>query len=341
VRGALNGGVRVRAGGTAEFMDAPAMFPGTGGRITLGAALPVGGAAAYALSPGKLDVLAEAWALVPLAGDGYAPVEALAGLKVHLATASHLTIGGGVGLGPDNGNPDARAFLAIVFEPGRAARSHVEIPDGPELPPVLTAGDHLDDADRDAPGDVDSDGDGLLDHVDLCAHEAEDFDQLEDDDGCPEDDADRDRIVDVDDRCKLQPETRNGVADDDGCPDNDLITFTDGGFETLQPIHFEFNSAVIQEQSYPVVRAVAEALRVHAQIERMEVGGHTDSRGSAAYNLKLSRDRAAAVRDFLVDEGIDAGRLAAEGYGETRPLDDRRTDAAYTRNRRVEFLILD
>ena len=327
LRGALNAGVRVRAGGAAEYMDLPPAMPGTGAGLSLGAALPVGGALSYALAPGKVDVLAEGWALVPLDGAGYAPVEALAGLKVHLATASHLTLGGGVGVGPDAGNPDARAFLAIVFEPGRPERSHVSIPDHPEPAPVAV--------------DDDRDGDKIVDALDGCPDDPEDFDRLEDEDGCPEDDVDGDKIADVDDRCPTKPETRNGVADDDGCPDNDLITFTGGGFETLKPIHFEFDSSVIKPESYPVVRAVAEALRAHAHIRRMEVGGHTDSRGSAAYNLALSRARAAAVRDFLVGEGVDADRLQSEGYGETRPLLDRATEAAYAQNRRVEFLIID
>ncbi len=360
LRGAVNAGVRVRAGGAAEFMDAPAAMPGTGARVALGAGLPVGGALAYALAPGKLDALIEGWALVPLDGAGYAPVEALAGLKVHLAPASHLTLGGGLGVGPAGGNPDARAFLAIVFEPGRPARAAVAIPDAPAPRPaggpldrdedgIL---DHLDrcpddpeDRDRiqddDGCPEDDADQDGVLDVVDLCPLVAEDPDGIEDDDGCPETDADHDGILDHLDRCPTRAETRNGVADDDGCPDTDLITFTDGGFETLQPIHFEFDSAVIEPASYPVVRAVAEALRAHGHIRRMEIGGHTDSRGSAAYNLRLSRARAAAVRRFLVDEGIDPRRLESEGYGESRPLDDRDTAAAWAKNRRVEFLILD
>jgi outer membrane protein OmpA-like peptidoglycan-associated protein len=337
LRGALNAGLRVRAGGAAEYMDLPSAMPGTGLSLSLGAALPVGGAVAYSLSPNKVDVLAEGWALVPLDGAGYAPVEALAGLKVHLARASHLTLGGGVGVGPDAGNPDARAFLAIVFEPGRPERSHVVIPDAPDLPRVVRVEPPPDEP---AP-ETDRDGDGNLYMNDLGEVEAEDFDGLDDADGCPETDADGDQIADVDDRCPTKAETRNGVEDDDGCPDNDLITFTDGGFETLKPIHFEFDSAVIKPESYPVVRAVAEALRTHAHIRRMEIGGHTDSRGSAAYNLTLSRERAAAVKAFLVDDGVDEHRLESEGYGETRPLLDRRTEAAYAQNRRVEFLILD
>lgn len=338
VRGALNGGVRVRAGGAAAYMDTPEGLPATGRQIALGAALPVGGALAYGLSPGKLDALAEAWALVPLDGGGYAPVEALAGLKVHLAAASHFTIGGGVGLGPDNGNPDARVFLAIVFEPGPAGGTTVRIPDMPERPMIARVPD---DPVQPPAAPLDRDGDGLLDDDDLCAEVAEDADGVEDDDGCPEDDADGDRIADVDDRCKLKPENVNGVADHDGCPDNDLITFTDGAFEILKPIHFEFDSAVIKEESFPVLGAVADALRTHRQIRRMEIGGHTDSRGSDTYNHALSQRRADAVRAYLIGAGIEPERIEAEGYGESRPLDLRRTQAAHDKNRRVEFLILD
>jgi outer membrane protein OmpA-like peptidoglycan-associated protein len=337
LRGALNAGVRVRAGGAAEYMDLPSTMPGTGVRLSLGAALPVGGAVAYSLSPGKVDVLAEGWALVPLDGAGYAPIEALAGLKVHLARASHLTIGGGVGVGPDAGNPDARAFLAIVFEPGRPERSHTLVPDVPAIPRIA----RVDEPPAEPTGDADRDGDGILDMADLCEHEPEDFDGLDDADGCPETDLDGDGIDDIDDKCKTKPETRNGVEDFDGCPDNDMITFTEGGFETLKPIHFEFDSAVIKPESFPVVQAVADALQLHAQIRKMEIGGHTDSRGSAAYNLDLSRRRAAAVKQFLIDAGVEPSRIESEGYGETRPILDRRSEEAYARNRRVEFLILD
>jgi outer membrane protein OmpA-like peptidoglycan-associated protein len=351
----------VRAAGTAEYMDTPTGMPGTGARVSLGTALPVGGAIAYALTPGKLDARVEAYALVPRdGGDGYAPVEALAGLKVHLAAASHLTLGGGIGLGPEHGNPDARAFLAIVFEPARASRTHTVLLDPPAPPEVAIDNDR--DGDRvvdaldgcpDVPEDLDGledgdgcpeddvDGDGISDDADLCATEAEDFDSVEDDDGCPEVDADGDGIADVDDKCKLLAENRNGIEDGDGCPESDLLSFTDGAIVTLKPIHFEFDSAVIKDESLPVVRAIADALHTHQQIRRMEIGGHTDSRGSAAYNLRLSQTRAAAVRAFLVGEGIAASRLVSEGYGETRPIDARSNAAAHDQNRRVEFLILD
>ncbi len=323
MRGALNAGVRVRAGGAAEYMDAPAGMPGTGARLSLGTALPVGGALAYALTPGKLDVLAEAYALIPVdGGDGYAPVEALAGLEVHLAAASHLTLGGGLGLGPEHGNPDARVFLAIVFEPARAARTHTVLPDPPAEPEVAEA------------VDTDRDGDRVDDSVDACPDVREDLDKLEDDDGCPEDDVDGDQISDDSDLCATRPENYNEVDDDDGCPDRDMVSLSDGALEVLRPIHFEFDSAVIAEESFPVVRAVAKALRDHPQIHRLDIEGHTDSRGSAAYNLKLSRARAASVRDFLIGEGIAATRLTSEGYGESRPL-----GRDHDQNRRVEFLI--
>lgn len=136
-------------------------------------------------------------------------------------------------------------------------------------------------------------------------------------------------------------EDRDGLDDDDGCPDNDLITFTDGGFETLKPIYFEFDSAVIKAESYPVVRAIAAALAAHGHVRQVEIGGHTDRPCRATYNLRLSQARATAVRAFLVGEGIGADRLAAEGYGETRPLDASPTAAAHVANRRVEFLILE
>ena len=81
------------------------------------------------------------------------------------------------------------------------------------------------------------------------------------------------------------------------------------------------------------------ALHDNPDIELVEVKGHTDERGDDAYNLDLSDRRAAAVVTFLHDHGTDGDRLTSTGYGETQPLDLHHNEAAWTKNRRVEFQI--
>ncbi|HAJ42986.1 MAG TPA: hypothetical protein DCM00_10065, partial [Alcanivorax sp.] len=69
----------------------------------------------------------------------------------------------------------------------------------------------------------------------------------------------------------------------------------------------------------------------------VEIAGHTDSKGSDEYNQALSERRAESVRDFLIDLGVDPGRLQARGYGDTRPVDSNATDEGRERNRRIEM----
>ncbi len=73
----------------------------------------------------------------------------------------------------------------------------------------------------------------------------------------------------------------------------------------------------------------------------MRVEGHTDSRGDAEFNLQLSQSRAEQVVRFLTEHGVPADRLQAQGYGDSRPVDDREAEAAWDRNRRVEFVIVE
>jgi outer membrane protein OmpA-like peptidoglycan-associated protein len=75
--------------------------------------------------------------------------------------------------------------------------------------------------------------------------------------------------------------------------------------------------------------------------EPKSVQGHTDATGTPEHNVRLSGERARAVMAWLVARGIDEGRLSAVGYGETVPLGDNATDEGRTRNRRVEFRILE
>ncbi len=194
--------------------------------------------------------------------------------------------------------------------------------------------------DEDGCPDPDNDQDGILDVDDLCPNDPEDKDGFEDEDGCPDLDNDKDRILDVDDKCPNEPETYNGTEDEDGCPDRGRVVVTDTAIEILDMVYFEYNKAVIKSQSYPILDAVAATLQGNPSIQLVEVQGHTDERGNDAYNLDLSDRRAAAVKKYLEDKGVESNRLESQGYGETQPVDNRHNEAAWAKNRRVAFLIL-
>lgn len=222
VRVAANAGFRYRA--ETRFEDAMMGMPMTGDSIAVGSGLPFGAALAYAVSRQKFDVVAEIIGEVPLAGENYLPLEALAGIKVYLARNSFLLLGGGAGLAPSRGgNPDVRAFLGIVFEPNIGDRDGDGLkddldrcPDDPE--------DFDDFDDTDGCPELDNDQDGILDEDDQCPNEPEDKDQFEDEDGCPEGnefDRDGDGILDRDDACPDDPEDMDEFEDADGCPDPD------------------------------------------------------------------------------------------------------------------------
>jgi OOP family OmpA-OmpF porin len=194
--------------------------------------------------------------------------------------------------------------------------------------------------DSDGCPDPDNDQDGILDVDDLCPNDPEDKDGWEDEDGCPDPDNDKDRILDNDDKCPNEPETYNGTEDEDGCPDRGRVVVTDTNIEILDMVYFEYNKAIIKKESYPILDAVAATLQGNPGIALVEIQGHTDERGNDAYNLDLSDRRAAAVREYMIGKGIDEKRLTSQGYGESQPVDRRRNEAAWAKNRRVAFLIL-
>ena len=107
-----------------------------------------------------------------------------------------------------------------------------------------------------------------------------------------------------------------------------------------EKVYFETGKAVIKEESYNLLNEVASILRTHTKLKKVEVQGHTDTRGSDDYNMELSERRAAAVKAYLVGQGIQAERLESRGYGETRPVDPAENKDAWAKNRRVEFIIL-
>lgn len=108
-----------------------------------------------------------------------------------------------------------------------------------------------------------------------------------------------------------------------------------------EQIHFETDRAEIdrKDKSESVLYAVAEVLGDHPDIKRVEVQGHTDDVGGDAHNMDLSWRRARAVRDWLINAGIAPYRLAAAGYGKTRPIASNATPDGRAQNRRVQFVI--
>jgi PKD repeat protein len=104
----------------------------------------------------------------------------------------------------------------------------------------------------------------------------------------------------------------------------------------LQGVNFQWNKAVLLEESKQILDRVAESLIAHPDVN-IEVGGHCDSDGSDAYNLKLSQRRAGAVRDYLIKKGVPASRMTAKGYGESQPISDNATPEGKAMNRRVEL----
>jgi outer membrane protein OmpA-like peptidoglycan-associated protein len=218
------------------------------------------------------------------------------------------------------------------------------------------------------PADPDTDGDGILDSADTCALEPEDKDGYLDEDGCPEVDNDLDGIPDASDKCPYEPEDLDTFEDEDGCPepDNDkdtvldvqdqcpnepgstteeplgcpkaaLVVVTDCEVKITQQIHFEYNKDKIRPESFPILDAVVDVLNKNPDI-RLEVQGHTDNRGSAAYNKNLSNRRAASVKNYLMAHGITPGRLTSMGYGFDRPIVDNSTEQNRALNRRVQFI---
>jgi OOP family OmpA-OmpF porin len=121
------------------------------------------------------------------------------------------------------------------------------------------------------------------------------------------------------------------MVDKDGCPIADVV---------LLGVNFETNSSTLTAQSKPVLDEVAKGLQDHHRL-KVEIQGHTDSTGSAAYNLGLSQRRADSVRDYLESQGVPAAQLTTKGYGLTQPVASNATKEGRLQNRRVVMHVLE
>jgi outer membrane protein OmpA-like peptidoglycan-associated protein len=106
-------------------------------------------------------------------------------------------------------------------------------------------------------------------------------------------------------------------------------------------ILFEFGKAVIRDESFGLLDEIGDVITKHPEVLKIRIEGHTDSVGTPRYNLNLSRKRAQAVLDYLVGKGVATERLTSEGFGLAKPVADNDTDEGRSKNRRVEFNIVE
>ncbi|MFL5348870.1 MAG: OmpA family protein [Hyalangium sp.] len=180
----------------------------------------------------------------------------------------------------------------------------------------------------------DRDKDGVEDDVDQCPDLAGPADRQ----GCPESDQDRDNLPNVEDTCAKEP----GPLDNHGCPAHaaPLVWLTRKKIELTDKVYFLSGQSRLEERSFPLLDWVAKVIIEHPELPLVVVGAHTDDRGNALDNMRMSQARAEAVRQYLIQHGVEAGRLEAQGYGQTRPIDDNTTSIGRENNRRVEFVIV-
>ena len=157
-------------------------------------------------------------------------------------------------------------------------------------------------------------------------------------------DRDADGAPDDVDRCPGQAEVYNGVDDDDGCPDEpaSLVEVDEvaGVIRLREKVQFELDKASIREASYPMLRHLAATLEGYGRFARIEVQGHS-APVVEHYGRSLSQARAQSVRQFLVKHGIVPELLVVKDYGETRPIAPNDTRANKRKNQRVELVILE
>ncbi len=248
----------------------------------------------------------------------HSPTELMAGAKSQLDPV-FLVGGAGVGLVNGYGTPDWRGFIGVG------------VPVGAEQPRALPAPTDA----QCAPETVDADcppvqpdcSDGtLVEYATDCIDGVCQYEETET--PCQEGYiCGRDAGVDA---CIPDPDIdRVRVTEDD-----DQIELTDR-------VLFGVNSDEIDPDSEPLLDDVVEVLEDNPHLTHIRIEGHTDAAGARDHNLDLSQRRAESVMDYLVDSGIDADRLSAEGLGPDEPIATNETDEGRRQNRRVEFHIVE
>ena len=179
-------------------------------------------------------------------------------------------------------------------------------------------------------GCPDTDGDGIADKDDKCPDVAGPVENG----GCPWPDTDGDGVLDKDDLC---PEVA-GPASNKGCPepnDDDQKRLN----QYAKTILFDTGKATIKFESAEILNQIINVLKKFPN-SRFRIEGHTDSTGKKAKNMILSQNRADAVKVYLIQGGIDAGRLESQGFGPEKPIASNKNKKGRELNRRVEINLI-
>ncbi len=170
---------------------------------------------------------------------------------------------------------------------------------------------------------LDTDGDGVPDYLDKCPGTT--AGAKVDATGCVTD-RDGDGVPDDQDKCP----DRAGPASNKGCPEMSPEQ------KATKYIQFDFNRARLLPVSNDRLDQIVQILNDYPDYS-LGIAGHTDNKGSQAYNLRLSYDRAANARTYLLGKGVPAERVEARGYGKLKPIAPNNTKANRAKNRRVDF----
>lgn len=338
-----------------------------GGRFRDGSRLTYGlGGSVRVFDP--VDVVLETYGSY-LLSDSAASVkpsnEVLGGVKVFIEQSSYLVIGAGPRYTSGFEAADLRAMVGFIFEPpvgdvdGDGVKDDVDrCPRTPGLfstdgCPLDTDGDGIPDVEDACPlvkgvrtndprtngCPPDRDLDGVPDSEDACPDVPGVRTRDPKTNGCPETpDRDRDGVPDAQDACPDLPgEKHPEDLTRHGCPD---IIIGDREMIVFDKIHFRTASAEILPESNPVLDNVAKVLNGHPELSLMEVAGHADERGAEQLNLQLTQARVDSVMAALAQRNVAANRLRAKGYGFYCPRSDGHDEESWSKNRRVEFIIV-
>jgi OmpA-OmpF porin, OOP family len=312
---AANGGVQFRPGG--DFLG-----------IKLGDVATFGVAAEqYVIQRYGISVIGEVYGYPSLSKfpnqPSQVPAQVLLGIRWMSKYGITITTGGSFGAACGFGSPALMLFNSITWQP-ETSREQDEI-------------NRLLQKNSDDP-----DGDGLIGDADRCPNAA----GPPENHGCPDSDTDGDGVVDRLDEC---PDVPAGPHGKNGCP----TAYVKGDeIVILDQVHFATDKDIILDDSKAVLDEVVTVMIEHPDIREVRIEGHTDIRATDAYNMNLSQRRVNSVMKYLTQNGVDAQRVEAKGFGHSAPVyddtgctgpDEQLTPTCRTmtsKNRRVVFRIV-